>query len=340
MQRYFDQSSVERSKDGRDLVANPEQLDPDQQDIVSLPLEGSHLVIGPPGSGKTNLLLLRASYLTRAGRPNIAVITFGRVLREFLATGAGNYPFEPRRLQTFRTWAVDLLKANGDNVDTTGKFPEIRRRIMLSLTDLAGRSGAELRFDCILVDEAQDYTIEEIKIIRSFCDEIFAVGDNDQRIYESDGALGYLGSVCNVAPELKYHYRNGTAICILADGIMNRVDGGMLETCNYDESTYPSTVRRLGGLALSDQIAAAVPELETQLVAYPNEWIGVLAPLKVDVGRVFEALSDTAVGDKVQLQRYEDGYDTLDREKPIIVTTMHSAKGWSSGQRIFSRSTP
>ena len=51
---------------------SPDQLDPDQQEIVSLPLEGSHLVVGPPGSGKTNLLLLRASYLARAGFPNIA----------------------------------------------------------------------------------------------------------------------------------------------------------------------------------------------------------------------------------------------------------------------------
>jgi superfamily I DNA and RNA helicase len=64
----------------------PEELDADQQEIVSLPLEGSHLVVGPPGSGKTNLLLLRGAFLTRGGKPNIAIITFNRLLRTVMTS--------------------------------------------------------------------------------------------------------------------------------------------------------------------------------------------------------------------------------------------------------------
>lgn len=66
----------------------PEHLDTEQRDVVSLPLAGNHLVIGPPGSGKTNLLLLRASYLQANGINNFQLLTVGRVLREFLASGS------------------------------------------------------------------------------------------------------------------------------------------------------------------------------------------------------------------------------------------------------------
>jgi len=37
------------------------ELDSDQRTIISLPPDNSVLVTGPPGSGKTNLLLLRAN---------------------------------------------------------------------------------------------------------------------------------------------------------------------------------------------------------------------------------------------------------------------------------------
>ncbi len=40
------------------------QLDDDQRKVAELKSKGSYLIKGPPGSGKTNLLLLRAKYLT------------------------------------------------------------------------------------------------------------------------------------------------------------------------------------------------------------------------------------------------------------------------------------
>ena len=39
-------------------------LDEDQTDVIELPPDGNYLILGPPGSGKTNLLLIRAEYLS------------------------------------------------------------------------------------------------------------------------------------------------------------------------------------------------------------------------------------------------------------------------------------
>ena len=52
---------------------DPKDLDGDQRKVVTLSKTEDHLVIGPPGCGKTNLLLLRATYLHRQGVTNIVV---------------------------------------------------------------------------------------------------------------------------------------------------------------------------------------------------------------------------------------------------------------------------
>ena len=82
-----------------------DELDEDQKDVIALPLSGNHLITGPPGSGKTNLLLLRGNYMTLAGKPDIEVIVFSRTLQEFIASGAKRYAFPPDKVQTSRKWA-------------------------------------------------------------------------------------------------------------------------------------------------------------------------------------------------------------------------------------------
>jgi superfamily I DNA/RNA helicase len=305
----------------------PEELDVDQTNIISLPLEGSHLVVGPPGSGKTNLLLLRASYLWRAGVRDIVVVTFTRMLKEFLATGTANYPFEPDRIQTYRSWAGRLLKGSGRAVNLQGKFPQVRARLFDALSAIPDRDIEDYRHDVILLDEAQDYSVGEIDILRRFSREIFAVGDNRQRIYEADGALDRLAEFCECPPPLRYHYRNGLDICRFVDGMRGDENDSLEATCNYDEAKYPSSVNRIEAPSLAAQVTASVPIIETQLRAYPDQWIGIMTPLKGDPPDIYDLLIETSLRDRIQLQRYDEGYTALDPQKPIIISTMHSAKG-------------
>jgi superfamily I DNA/RNA helicase len=52
--------------------ARRDQLDEHQVELIeNLPLRESHLVLGPPGSGKTNVLLRRAQFVRSQGMPNI-----------------------------------------------------------------------------------------------------------------------------------------------------------------------------------------------------------------------------------------------------------------------------
>ena len=89
-------------------------LDEDQRRVIGLPPEGSFLVKGPPGSGKTNLLILRANYLANAEHPHLAVVVFTRSLQEFIRGGADRYDFDPKNVLTSRLLLDRLLREAGN----------------------------------------------------------------------------------------------------------------------------------------------------------------------------------------------------------------------------------
>src|SRR4051812_2181771 len=91
----------------------PSQLNEEQSDVVQLSLDDSYLITGPPGCGKTNLLLLRANYFVRAGHPNVLILIFNRTLQEFIATGGARYAFSGDKVMTSQRWALRFLRDYG-----------------------------------------------------------------------------------------------------------------------------------------------------------------------------------------------------------------------------------
>ena len=184
------------------------QLDDEQKKVISLDDDADHLVIGPPGCGKTNLLLLRASYLHKKGTTNIKVLAFGRVLKEFIASGTAHYPFAPDKVQTFMRWAYEVLSANGLALTEDDDFDKVRDQMFARLGEVAAMQKPENIYDLILLDEAQDYSADEVNLIRSFGERIFAVGDNptlprdagSQRTKPNDVTLAWPDFQANARP--------------------------------------------------------------------------------------------------------------------------------------------
>ncbi|MFT9382626.1 ATP-binding domain-containing protein [Gluconobacter sp. P5B12] len=303
-------------------------LDDDQQKAIALDPDEDHLIVGPPGCGKTNILLLRASYLYRKRVANIKVLAFGRVLKEFISAGTEHYPFAADKVQTFAHWAYEVLGANGIQIKESDDFDQVRDSLFEGLARVAEKGAPENIFDVILLDEVQDYSADEIEVIRSFGTRLFAVGDNNQRITDKFGALQRLEELGATRTDLRHHYRNGIKICRVADGIKNLLDdtAGMEATSNYDETTFPSTVEVIGGLSLVDQVAAAIPRIKTQLQAYPGEMIGILCPRVVELNEVVELLKQSDIAGEMQVQR-AGAYGVIALGRPVVVTTVQGAKG-------------
>jgi superfamily I DNA and RNA helicase len=307
----------------------PEQLDDDQRHVIGLPLGGSHLISGPPGSGKSNLLLLRASYLRKAGRPNLVLLVFTRTLQEFMRAGVATYGIPRERISTFRLWQNRFLLEHGVKLDLPPTFDASRRVSNAAVADVVHRKNLRNVYDCLLLDEAQDYLPEEMEIVCTLGKEIYAAADVEQKIYAGPDPLPILIKAKDPRPSpLRFHYRNGYNICRFADAIAS--DSGnhvpITPTSNYDEEANPSTVAALPAVDLVGQINNAAQQVERQLRAFPDEMIGILCPKVEQATTVHEHLASIYPGSCL-LQTADRGYSSFDEATRICVSTVHSAKG-------------
>lgn len=304
------------------------ELNDEQTEVIALPLDGSHLVIGPPGSGKTNLLLLRANYATLAGHPNIAVIVFTRTLQEFIISGASQYDFPASKVMTCIGWQSSLIREYGGTVPQADDFQSRRAIQAEMLRELIDRNGLKDLYDLILLDEAQDYTPAEIEMFDRLSRHLFVVADSRQKIYDTDDPFDAIKSRVDSVHELRFHFRNGIQICRLADAIGKDRDGykPLEGTSNYDEESRPSVVSEHRCKDIDDQISKIFEALQLQLTAYPEELLGICCPRNSEVDAVWNAIRESEFGDIAVLQKSGE-HAKFSPEIRICVSTLHAAKG-------------
>ena len=260
----------------------PGELDDDQRNIISVPLDKNLLITGPPGSGKTNLLLLRANNLYLAGQRNIAIVTFTRALREFISSGATRYDFPVTRIMTCREWQNDFLHQYGGHVTPSGDFEKDRKEFLSAIATLTDNLKLVNIFEAILLDEAQDYTPEEIRLFARLTERLICVADERQKIYDGEDSIEEIRTCVDEQQALRFHYRNGVKICRVADEIAKKWHDyrPLTESANYNEKENPSTVDCTQCKSVEEQAALIVSRLGTQILTFPGQLIGVSLPDK------------------------------------------------------------
>lgn len=197
-----------------------ELANPDQQAIVAAPLEGNHLVLAGPGSGKTRVIVHRVAWLLRESMvlpAAIMVLAYNRSAaneirrRLWALVGADSAGVTVLTLHglamrlTGTSYAVALER--GEAVD----FGEVIRKATQLLRATENGDGADaslgtsilrdrvlagLRF--LLVDEYQDINGDHYELISAVAGRnlqteedrvsLLVVGDDDQNIYAFSGA--------------------------------------------------------------------------------------------------------------------------------------------------------
>ena len=304
---------------------NPNDLDLDQRKVLRLPVEGKHLVTGPPGSGKSNLLVLRAKYLLGLKKESFRILAFTQTLVRFLR--ASNAVPE-KKITTATAWLDEQLWQLEARRIEESEMDKRRPLVAAALLDHLRANKKSGLIHTLLVDEVQDYSRQEIALFSEIAEHLFLVGDIRQQIHTSDTThrdLDAMKDAFNVV-ELEVHYRIGQKICAFADRLAKFSKGHkpISDGCQYDEVKNPSAVER-NIAPLDDQVDMIVERIKTQLDTFPNEFIGVLCPTNGVLDVVATGL-EAVLGGLVCVQKAGE-YQDFDLSKPVVISTIHSGKG-------------
>lgn len=328
--------------------AKKEQLDGEQLRMIEqLPLRENHLVLGPPGSGKTNVLLRRAQYVRSQGITNVLVLSFTRPLAEFVKTGCydgeGREIFPRNLVTTIESWTRSLYQEHGQRMPATDHMEFVPRKIAVAKDAMQFADSTRVpRVETIFIDEAQDLLAEEVELIRARCSHLFLVGDDRQKIYEyAPGLEAVRAQVAGLNQEvLRWHYRLAPDLCEMADKIQTAQGGEALTTTSHYNGPRPGRVEAHGRLTRAAQIQLAAQLLKGQLRAYDDlirggDRLGVIVNRRDDrdvVLRAFEADAELAGKAQIIKARTGDeddrGYNpSFDDESPISILTEKGCKG-------------
>ncbi|MGH8223326.1 MAG: ATP-binding domain-containing protein, partial [Woeseiaceae bacterium] len=172
------------------------------------------------------------------------------------------------------------------------------------------------------------YTPSEIHTFRTLARVLVLSADSRQKIYGTPDCMATLRDVTDSAVILQHHYRIGRRICIVADSIGVHMPNyePMLQNCQYDESEYPSSVLPVPSTSVDSQAEAIVEHLTTQLDAYPEALIGVIAPTNAIVDQVWDVIARSQHA-LVAIKQANDEHPEFTEGTRISVSTIHSAKG-------------
>jgi len=308
------------------------ELDEDQKAFIQLPAHGRYSLVGPPGSGKTNLLLLRAQFIAGMGEKNVLIVTYTKALANFIRSGIGaSGLISPNQVRTYHSWASSHILENlGQRAVPKGAdFDDATRPAILEmLREANAKLPTKQLFSAIFVDEAQDLTADELEVLLSLSDNVAICGDARQGIYDKNG-LSAVEKLALQPHTLKRHFRIGQRIAKVADRLMppeNPADS-LEAMSNYDLKAQGESSAHMNPCANRDeQFEKMLEKIEIQLDAFKDDTIGIFCGKRETLEDLRIRFNKTKLSKQVCVHGVDDDSSFSDN-KPIHVLTIHASKG-------------
>jgi len=198
-----------------------EDLSKEQEDGRALPLDGQHLIIGGPGTGKSVLALLRARRLHNENRAYIFL-----VYNHLLNQSSRNFFGKELVSRQWQSWFFQIFRElTGKTVPRLPALPGSSwQPILWEITvEIAAATeepkGSERLY--LIIDEGQDMPPGFYHCLANLgFTNIFVVADQNQQITEENSSIADLRNALALDPEevieLKMNYRNKYSVARLA----------------------------------------------------------------------------------------------------------------------------
>lgn len=200
--------TMQKLVDNLDTVLRPSDYARERKEKISLYPEQLELIpikpgrprrwSGVAGSGKTLILSTKAAEAIKAGH-NVLILTFNITLRHYIRDlcsqqfGEGNRRLLKSHLTIahFHGFLKILMTELGIKVSSSDDFELYTNQVISSISERILTSHPDyLKYDCILIDEGQDFTGQWIMFLKQFYTakgEILIMYDKAQSIYEGRG---------------------------------------------------------------------------------------------------------------------------------------------------------
>jgi len=188
-----------------------QDLSGEQQRVYELPLDGTYLVTGPPGTGKTVMALYRAKQYNSEGR-EVVLLAFNRMLNYFMGEEARRLGLGPTQVIGYTLWLKRLFN------DHVPLLPNPKNKWDYDWSEIIRRAPGLPKVSSLVVDEGQDLPQPFYVLARTVSDRLTVFADENQRIFEDQSTIADLRTWMGNCPEytLTRNYRNPRTIAELA----------------------------------------------------------------------------------------------------------------------------
>ncbi len=276
-----------------------QDLTKEQERALSLPIQGQHLIVGGPGTGKSVLTLLRARHLTMEKRDYQFLVYTHLLDRSNRQLFAGDLPSK-----TWMRWFREVFREVTSQAppllpaERPGGFADFDwqgiRRVIDTSEDLRAVEPRSVR-PLLVIDEGQDMPPDFYgSLVRMGFENFFVAADQNQQITASHCSRQELEEALALdsdqVVELSRNYRNTHAIWMLAREFYTGDPASPLpDPPPSNAGTTPVLITYA-----PEQFGEVAHRIVQRARKRPNRLIGVLAPCNAVRERYWEAITDYA----------------------------------------------
>lgn len=297
---------------------NHDDFSREQLEIYNLPLEGSYLVTGPPGTGKTVMAVYRAEMLAQKGA-NAHLLVFSRLLRNYIATAIDELDLDGVA-RTYWSWLRSFWQRQYKR-----RLPEPEQwkpDWQAIKTTLNKNPPPANSIPFLILDEAQDLPPDFFMVAGYLAKHLTVFADENQKLFDDSTAkLDEIQLWANISDprfELSRNYRNTREIAQVAARFYTGLSTGIPE--------LPTRQGEKPVVIQTGKLADAVDFIARYERNNASQEIGVLVPRRTLQRKFVNRLKGKT---KNEVQFYDSHEpEELDFDVPgIKVVNYQSAKG-------------